>query len=428
MKTPTPLNLGKIVNTDNLEHPLTNEADQLIGLAKLMRMAYSGVDLAPLGTQLIERAGASSSTTTASANALMDLYTVLLLRGERDLALSMQAAALRMQQIYSAPTATGQIAIRLLTIMTPGDLMANTPLEFLLENSDVALDMLYVGQELPLPPALPDHDVLFVSIAESDQNLPLLAQIGEAVKSWPRPVINMPERIALMSRNAACTLLKKVPDIVMPDTHRVGRQILEQVAREERTITGILADGDFPVIVRPVDSHAGQGLNKIDDPAAMANYLLKMPNDEFYVARFVDYRSKDDQFRKYRIVLIEGQAYICHLAISSHWMIHYLNAGMADSAEKRAEEARVMADFDSGFARRHAEALRVIGERVGLDYLGIDCGETARGELLVFEIDNSMIVHAIDPVDVFPYKQAQMHKVFDAFRRMLGNAAQRGAL
>jgi glutathione synthase/RimK-type ligase-like ATP-grasp enzyme len=101
---------------------------------------------------------------------------------------------------------------------------------------------------------------------------------------------------------------------------------------------------------------------------------------------------------------------------------------MVESAEKRAEEERVMADFDSNFARRHAEALRVISERVGLDYLGIDCGETADGELLIFEIDSCMIVHAIDPVDVFPYKQPQMRKVFDAFRRMLGHAMQRGTL
>ena len=34
----------------------TEHTEPLIGLAKLMRMAYSGCDLAPLGTQLIERA------------------------------------------------------------------------------------------------------------------------------------------------------------------------------------------------------------------------------------------------------------------------------------------------------------------------------------------------------------------------------------
>ena len=412
------------MNANNYEGYRTGEDTPLIGLAKLMRMAYSGIDLAPLGAQLIGRAGADPDT--ASANTMMDLSIVLQFRGERELALSAQAQALQIQQIYSPPTASRRVAIRLLAIMAPGDLMANTPLEFLLEDSDVALDILYLGQGLPLPHSLPDHDVLFIAIAESDQNLPLLAEIESAIKSWPRPVLNRPDRIALMSRNAACALLKAVPGVVMPDTVRVGRRILEQISRMELAITSILEDGNFPVVVRPVDSHAGQGLDKINSPAAMADYLLRMQDSEFYVACFVDYRSKDGQFRKYRVVLIEGQPYICHLAISEHWMIHYLNAGMADSAEKRAEEAYFMADFDSSFARRHAETLRVIGERAGLDYLGIDCGETAAGKLLIFEIDSCMIVHAIDPVDVFPYKQPQMRKVFDAFRRMLGHAKQRG--
>jgi glutathione synthase/RimK-type ligase-like ATP-grasp enzyme len=106
-------------------------------------------------------------------------------------------------------------------------------------------------------------------------------------------------------------------------------------------------------------------------------------------------------------------------------MIHYLNAGMAEDAEKRDEEARCMASFDADFAQRHATALRAIHERSGLDYLGIDCGESPDGKLLIFEVDSNMIVHAIDPVDVFPYKQPQMQKVFAAFRAMLIDAAHR---
>ena len=105
-------------------------------------------------------------------------------------------------------------------------------------------------------------------------------------------------------------------------------------------------------------------------------------------------------------------------------MIHYLNAGMAESAEKRDEEARFMAQFDAGFAVRHAGAFQAIFERAGLDYLGIDCAETADGKLLIFEIDSCMIVHAIDSVDIFPYKQPQMRKLFDAFSRMLTRAAE----
>lgn len=402
----------------------TNElTEPLIGLAKLMRMACSGCDLAPLGTQLIERA-----ETDTGGHALMDLSTVLQLRGNRDLALSMQTQAIESQQIYSTPTATGSVNIRLLAIMGAGDLMANTPLEFLVENSDVALDIVYVTQDLPLPANLPDHDVLFVAVAQSDHNMPLLKQIYNAIVSWPRPVLNRPDRIALMSRNEACALLQSAPGVNMPITARLARQALEQVADKQLPLTDILADGKFPIIIRPVDSHAGKDLDKIENLDTLVSYLQTMPNNEFYLSCFIDYRGQDGLFRKYRIVLIDGKPFVCHVGISEHWMIHYLNAGMAESAEKRAEEERFMIDFDSTFALKHAETFHAINERVGLDYLGIDCGETADGKLLIFEIDSCMIIHAIDPIDIFPYKQPQMNKVFSAFRRMLLCATQRGVL
>ncbi len=72
---------------------------------------------------------------------------------------------------------------------------------------------------------------------------------------------------------------------------------------------------------------------------------------------------------------------------------------------------------------RHAPAFQAINERIGLDYLGIDCAQTRDGKLLIFEVDSCMIVHAVDPVDIFPYKQPQMHKVFGAFYRMLADTA-----
>src|SRR6185312_10408280 len=110
----------------------------------------------------------------------------------------------------------------------------------------------------------------------------------------------------------------------------------------ELPIENFISDGSYPLIARPVGSHAGHGLEKLDTADAILDYLQKSQCDEFYVARFVDYRSKDGQFRKYRIMLIGGRPFICHMAISSNWMIHYLNAGMTDSAEKRAEEADFM--------------------------------------------------------------------------------------
>ena len=144
---------------------------------------------------------------------------------------------------------------------------------------------------------------------------------------------------------------------------------------------------------------------------------------EFFISRFVDYSSADGLYRKYRLVCVDGIAYACHMAISDEWKIWYLNADMISSPAKRAEEAHFMAAFDREFAVRHAGALSEMMKRVGLDYFQIDCAETKNGELLVFEADNTAIVHDMDPPAIFPYKLPQMRKVFDAFVTMLYDRA-----
>jgi hypothetical protein len=95
---------------------------------------------------------------------------------------------------------------------------------------------------------------------------------------------------------------------------------------------------------------------------------------------------------------------------------------MYEDAAKRAEEAAFMEGFDA-FAARHRAALDAIWRRSRLDYVCIDCAETRDGELLVFEIDHAMVAHAMDPAELFPYKQPQMRRVKAAFVGLLRSLA-----
>jgi hypothetical protein len=99
---------------------------------------------------------------------------------------------------------------------------------------------------------------------------------------------------------------------------------------------------------------------------------------------------------------------------------------MSDNAAKRLEEETFMRTFDIGFARRHATALAGLAERIGLDYFTVDCAENKQGELLIFEADNTAVVHNMDSPEVFPYKPPQMRKIFEAFAAMLHSRAPRG--
>ena len=390
------------------------QSTPLIGVAPLMRQAFMDIDLRPLGAELLARAQANPD----DANAVFDFSTVLQLTGEREAALAVQMEAIRIDPLYSIPSKL-PTRLRLLTIMGPGDLMSNTPIEFLLEDADVALDMLYLTLDTPWPETVPDHDVLLVAIAESEANRDLLPLVTQLVAHWPRPVINRPEHIAVLSRDGVCAALDGVAGMLLPKTIRTDRGSLGALAAGDIDVTELLPGDAFPLIVRPLGSHAGTDLDKVVDATELGAYLGRVGGSEFYLSRFIDYSGADGMFRKYRVVLIAGVPYICHFAISKHWMIHYLNAGMAESLEKREQEAACMLRFDDGFATRHRAALAAIHQRIGLEYVGIDCAETADGELLIFEVDNAMIVHGMDPVDMYAYKKPVMQKVFTAFRALL---------
>ncbi|MBY4677024.1 ATP-grasp domain-containing protein [Marinobacterium arenosum] len=402
--SPTALALNSVQHEDH---------SSLIGLARLMAMAFRGEDLSGLGQQLLARAGLDD------AAAMMDLCTLLQLRGDPATALALQPHALELQRHYPLLPDRQASPIRLLAIMAAGDLMTNVPLEFLAQGAGFRLDLLYLTPGQPLPAELPEHDLAIVALSELDRNLPTLHWLEAVLADWPRPLLNRPQAVAKMGRDRISRTLQALPGVSMPLTVRLDRATLARIAAGEEALANYLSDGDLPAIIRPVDSHAGKGLCKLESAADLAAYLQNQPEAEFFVARFVDYRSRDGQFRKYRVMMINGRPYLGHMAISDHWMVHYLNAGMTESADKRAEEAAVMRTFDQGFARRHARALAAIQQQLGVEYFGMDCAETRGGQLLIFEAGTAMSAHAMDPVDLFPYKQPPMRKLFNGFLQML---------
>ncbi len=261
----------------------------------------------------------------------------------------------------------------------------------------------------------------FVAVAESDENRPLLDRLAASAAHWPRPLINAPGLIAGLTRDGFAKLMQGAPGVVVPPVRRINRNDLRMI---DLSAAGAVAAGfDYPIIARPVGSHAGEGLKKIDGASDLEPYLNEVKCDHYYITPFVDYSNADGLFRKYRIVLIEDAPFAVHMAISHQWMVHYLNADMTNNEANRRQEAAFMEAFEIDFALRHAEAFRAVRQRTGLDYVLLDCAETAGGDLLIFEAGTAMIVHSLDPVDIFPYKLRHMEKIFVAFESMLRRKA-----
>ena len=397
------------------------------GTADLTSFAYQGNGYEAL-MQRIEAGAARNPDAVREAARSYDAAIAAQLTFRRAEGLNLQDAALEASPLWRADGAgppwrvDGDGALRLLAVAGPGDLMTNTPLDFLTSHLNVRLDLLYLLPDQPLPAVIPDHDVAFFALGEADPAT--LARLRRLYQAWPRPVLNDPGFLPALERDTLSRSLAGIPGMCSPIAVATTRAALQAHFDEGAAIEGFdTPNGPYPCLIRPIGSHAGAGLKRAANLGELRDYLRFCFDRHFFITAFEDYSGPDGLFRKSRVAFIDRQPFLCHMAISRNWMVHYLNADMTESAAKRAEEAAAMAAFDGGFARRHASAFEALHERLGFDYYSIDCAETRDGRLLVFEADAAAIVHLMDPPELFPYKHPQMHRVFAAFEALLRHRA-----
>src|SRR5260370_15491540 len=154
-----------------------------------------------------------------------------------------------------------------------------------------------------------------------------------------------------------------------------------------------------------------------------ARFLARRSEDDHYVIEYVDYASSDGHFRKYRFIFVGEEMLPYHLAIGTDWKVHHVSTDMANQPWMQQEEAAFLANPAAIFNAPHYQALRVVRERIGLDYFGIDCGLDPDGHLVVFEVNASMLVH--DGNAEFPYKDSSVRVIKNAFDVMLRDRAGR---
>ena len=298
-----------------------------------------------------------------------------------------------------------QPQIRLLVIAGPGNMSHNVPLDFVLFNQNVQLDYFYVVNENQTWESVPDHDVAILGLGESSQHTALHHIIEKQRRQWPRPYLNNAKGVMNCARERLYALLKDDPSVIVPRTQRVDRTDVSRVP--------------LPYLIRPIDTHSGQNFEKIQDSLALADYLNRSTSDVFYVSDFVDCAKEDGLFRKFRIALIDKKPYVCHLAISEDWVVHYIASHMELSREKREEEEKFMFEFDTIFLAQHGASLSRVAHLIDLDYVVLDCGLSREGRLVLFEADNGAWIHDTDDPEIYPYKSEIMNKAFTAFTKML---------
>jgi hypothetical protein len=133
----------------------------------------------------------------------------------------------------------------------------------------------------------------------------------------------------------------------------------------------------------------------------------------------LDARGADGCARKYRVMIVDGQLYPLHLAISKDWKVHYFSADMRDRTEHRQEEANFLADMTNVLGARAMTALQGLAAVLGLDHGGIDFGLNEEGEILLFEANATMVVEHPDADPRWDYRRAAVGSIQAAVRDLL---------
>jgi len=335
--------------------------------------------------------------------------------GELEAAQAAYARAAQIQPLIRRAATKSPADFRVLALYAP--FAGNTPADYLFNDATYAIDTLALldGGD-PDIAALDGVQLVVNLISDADQAQALLPQAARLVDRLGKPVVNDPRKIGHTTRDAVAALLPGIEGCRIPKIVRVDAGADVSVG----SLSALLSFS-FPVLARPAGTHGGEDFEKIADVDALSQFLVQRRDHDHYVIEYVDYASQDGYFRKYRFIFVGEEILPYHLAILDDWKVHHDATDMANQPWMQREEAVFLADLGSVFAPAHYRALRAIAARTGLDYFGIDCAVDARGDLLVFEVNASMLVHADNAG--FPYKDAAVGAIKQAFDAMLRQRA-----
>jgi Flp pilus assembly protein TadD len=255
---------------------------------------------------------------------------------------------------------------------------------------------------------LPHYDLVFNAMGDADMVGDSTDPVSRFIPMCTKPILNPPDKVARTARNNLPALLDGIDNVVVPAVWRFAHS-----ADWDESVVAQL-----PLLVRPAGSHGGTGLELVRTAAELAQRRAAQTGP-VYVSRFVDFRSADSCFRKYRMIFIDRNPYPYHLAIAPEWMVHYYTAGMESSPWKVEEEKAFLENPEAALGPAGIQAIKSIGARLDLDYAGIDFSVMADKRLLVFEANASMLVHPEDLSGPLKHKNRYVFQIQHAFEEML---------
>jgi glutathione synthase/RimK-type ligase-like ATP-grasp enzyme len=258
--------------------------------------------------------------------------------------------------------------------------------------------------------ALPPHHVAFNAIGDADRCAPALERAAEILASTSAPIINAPAAVLATRRLDNARRLAATGGVRAPRIASMGRD-------------EILASDDlaYPLLLRAPGFHTGRFFERVERRDELEAAVARLPGGELLAIEYLDGRGADGKYRKYRAIIVDGELYPLHLAISSDWKVHYGTADMRDP-QHQAEEQRFLQDMRGTLGPKTIAALENIASALGLDYGGIDFGVDAEGRILLYEANATMTV-VVPEAHEAAYRRLPAERIIVEVIKMLAKRA-----
>jgi tetratricopeptide (TPR) repeat protein len=270
-----------------------------------------------------------------------------------------------------------------------------------------------IAEYWPLESGLPDHDVAINCIADPDACGAALDIAEHLLADYPE-VINPPHLVRATGRvrNA-----QRFADLEGVRAARVAEFPRAELAAPSAARRLEEAGFSFPLLLRAPGFHNGANFHFVEDAGGMLAAIAALPGETMLAIEYLDYRSPDGKFRKYRAMYVDGAVYPAHLAVSRDWNVHYFSAQMGPA--ERAEERAYLEDLPAALGERAASALARVFASLGLHYAGADFSIDANGDAIVFEANAAMTVFMPEETPANAYRRAAVEKIYGATQAML---------
>ena len=260
---------------------------------------------------------------------------------------------------------------------------------------------------------LPAHHVVFNAIGDADRCAEALVRAKEILARTDAPLVNNPDAVLATGRLQNAARLGTLDGVVAPLMHSFTR-----------TDTNVCIPFDYPFLLRALGFHTGRFFVRVERAEDLRGALESMPGETVVAIQYLDGRGADGKYRKFRAIMVDGELFPLHLAISRDWKVHYGSAQMTEAAH-RAEEERFLTDMPGFLGAATMRALQNIVEAVGLEFGGIDFGVDPSGNVLLYESNATMTVVVPEQHDTATYRRLPAERIVLAVIKMLARLSAR---